>query len=1157
MAQLVLGIGGAIAGSYFGPVGSLIGSTVGSVVGSYIDSLWMGSPGAHPPTTMDLKVTADSYGQPIAIPYGTIQVPGVMIAATKLQATKQDVDVGGGLGLGTEGSDGATFSYSASFAVMLGEPPIGATAKVLRIWGDGKRLYDARPQGRNWNPRGASFRIYGGASDQMPDPFLQSHYGVTITPAYRGRIVVVFTHMQLADFGNHIPNITAEVVTSPSDAFPFSVVDPGGGTNFTNDLALDEDSGVIMKIGSDGDIAKVDTRLVETLLGPSDVTAGVVIGNSVFGSDGYLYVPQDAHGFGGTHNFDKWSKVDPASLAIVDQVGADSPTFDDDDHDLLAYTAILKSREGWPYLLGIADGGGFIGDELQIVSIGQLEAAAAFGELANRMRFVAKTRSAYGDGVYEDGEIDGSTVVNVGSPTQPQIQCDVWAVNGGTLYRLQLTDNLLGGGGTVGGGPNGANPLVLMDTIDLSSHWSASGAALLSLSVDEHALIINRGSKILKYNLDSRTVTGAELDIGSATGSEMIQGPVNGLMYFAASNHSVNEVDTVAWVVNRTIELHNFDGSLTLSSQKYDARDNALWIRSGTALYKLFLDRLTSTGVTLASIVSDICLRAGLGAGDIDVTDLEGTNVRGYVIPRQMAARDAIAPLGQAFMFEAVESDFKLKFVRLGAGVARALELPAIGAYPDQATRPDPLMITDANQRTLARRVNCRYINAGDTYQTGTQCAQRQQPLVGSSSEITLDLPIVLTDSEAKNICEKLLAKIWTNARTYQLVGSREQMVLDSVDVITVDDGTEIHRMGIDTMDIGADGTVKLSATREDAEVYVDGFTIGGGGGGDGPPPTQVIGHTDIELMDLVLVRDGDNHKGWYLAAAPDTGDPDSWLGWSLLRSIDGGASYQRYLTGNKAALIGRAVNALPAPRAWTTWDRVNSLTVRLLPGAPAPSSSTEAAVLNGANLAALGNELINFVTTVDNGDGSYTLSTLLRGQRGSDPFIGTHALGDRFVMLEFPKVVDVSDPDLNLPRDYKSQSAGDPSIPSAFQIFSDTGNRLRPLTAADPQLTDGGGGDLALAWDRRSRIGGEDDWADGSVAVPLGEASEAYEVDILDGSDVVRTLSSSTPAVTYTSADQTADFGGAQTALSVAIYQLSQTVGRGFGLFADLIEGA
>ena len=63
---------------------------------------------------------------------------------------------------------------------------------------------------------------------------------------------------------------------------------------------------------------------------------------------------------------------------------------------------------------------------------------------------------------------------------------------------------------------------------------------------------------------------------------------------------------------------------------------------------------------------------------------------------------------------------------------------------------------------------------------------------------------------------------------------------------------------------------------------------------------------------------------------------------------------------------------------------------------------------------------------------------------------------------------------------------------------------------------------------------------------MPLGEDSERYEIDILDGSDVVRTLSATSPTATYTAAQQTADFGSPQPSISLRINQLSTTAGRG-----------
>src|SRR5207248_5362680 len=44
-----------------------------------------------------------------------------------------------------------------------------------------------------------------------------------------------------------------------------------------------------------------------------------------------------------------------------------------------------------------------------------------------------------------------------------------------------------------------------------------------------------------------------------------------------------------------------------------------------------------------------------------------------------------------------------------------------------------------------------------------------------------------------------------------------------------------------------------------------------------------------------------------------------------------------------------------------------------------------------------------------------------------------------------------------------------------------------------------------------------------------LGEASEAYELEILSGSTVLRTLSATSPSTLYAASDETLDFGAAQ----------------------------
>ena len=92
--------------------------------------------------------------------------------------------------------------------------------------------------------------------------------------------------------------------------------------------------------------------------------------------------------------------------------------------------------------------------------------------------------------------------------------------------------------------------------------------------------------------------------------------------------------------------------------------------------------------------------------------------------------------------------------------------------------------------------------------------------------------------------------------------------------------------------------------------------------------------------------------------------------------------------------------------------------------------------------------------------------------------------------------------------------------------------------------------GGVTFSWSRRKRGPMPASW---DVTVPLGEDSEAYEVDVLTGASVVRTLHATTPSVLYAAANETADFGSAQSSLAVRVYQMSATIGRGFPASATL----
>ena len=115
---------------------------------------------------------------------------------------------------------------------------------------------------------------------------------------------------------------------------------------------------------------------------------------------------------------------------------------------------------------------------------------------------------------------------------------------------------------------------------------------------------------------------------------------------------------------------------------------------------------------------------------------------------------------------------------------------------------------------------------------------------------------------------------------------------------------------------------------------------------------------------------------------------------------------------------------------------------------------------------------------------------------------------------------------------------------------FTPEGEGLRafsPVHVTQPWRQQHSPGDLTLRWTRRSRSLAADSWQ--GMEVPLGEEQESYEIRIMDGAAVKRTLTSNASSALYTSAQQIADWGAELApgdSLTLRICQLSARIGRG-----------
>jgi len=272
-AALGLGLAGAALGSFIGmpQLGFLAGSLLGNIL------FPAKGPVIEGPRLGDLSVTSSAYGASRAIGYGTIRQGGNIVWSMPIEEHRHKQKQGGkGSVMGGSSATNVTYSYYGNFAIAFGEGP---AEDVLRIWADGKLIFDKSGTGTQVSKATLKFRFYPGNETQLPDPLIVADKGAN-TPAYRGTVLIVFEDLPLQDYGNRLPTITAEIAyrrTSPliGDTIDFAA---GAGGYQRNGIAVDWNRTDVYVEGSGGAYASGTL----TFSGQPSDTNTVTIGGTTY-----------------------------------------------------------------------------------------------------------------------------------------------------------------------------------------------------------------------------------------------------------------------------------------------------------------------------------------------------------------------------------------------------------------------------------------------------------------------------------------------------------------------------------------------------------------------------------------------------------------------------------------------------------------------------------------------------------------------------------------------------------------------------------------------------------------------------------------------------------------------------------------------------------
>jgi Putative phage tail protein len=1126
MASLVLTAAGSAIGNAILPgIGGALLGGIGGYIGGQIDNALFGSGAAGGARLDNLKIQDSTYGKSIPIIYGNVRVAGNIIWASDLIETLSNDAASGKGGSSSTSATHATYAVDCAIAMGMNE------TTIRTIWADSKIIYE---NGAWKSSVVMDAEFYTGTNTQNPSPLMESYLGAGNVPSYRGLSYIVLHRLQLAHFGNRIPNLTFEVFPANTPLAPnfLGEINPAllsRPSSVANNNALPA-----ITLSSSGSRAAVMVVGGFTQSGTSFQFTAVEVDVSGNAPVEVMRVSSAAVTRVGDVSDISWA-LSPDGTRIVfymQHFEAGNPiTFAIYTLATRSFGSVLSDNAALPasqYQITWLDEQRFVLPDVVAGECGaRIYAASGITPVALGFFGVWGAGSSATRGVLPfanyvslSGGLMAFAVDNVSAPNVLYARTMQWQNHGLVIGNEMIVSTGMGG-------------------------FVASKSVLIAMGESEFILARYVGSTDVRMMSFIATFNGVSVTRNWTSLNILANGDISlsikdGRLYFihepySSSLYAYGEIAITPSSFNVSVASTWLSGSYGGTKNYFsfygiDASRFLLIASGGSGIVtRIAIIERVRGEQQLDGIVGDILLRAGYDAGDIDVAALGDAFVQGYVIDTVASARNALEPLQLYQAFDLIEIDGQLKARIHSAAVDATVPICEARAANEQQDPPPLMTITRAQELDLPRELSVDHLNPAYDFQRGSQHARRITSKSHAVEKIAL--PIVCPSQNAKQIAERLLYRRWIERNKIEIMISRTMIDVDVGDVINFDGRvlrvTEINQHG---------GLIKAN-TVPVSEFTLSSSASADSGAGQRRHALTLIPST-LYMMDIPPLRSADDQAGVYVAISGATG----WAGGALFRSEDG-VNFTSQTNVSVPVTAGLATSILgPAPTEYI--DRAHTVNVALLRGTL--SSCTQDDMLNGVNAALLGDELIHFQNANLNGDGSYTLSNILRGRKGSEAAVATHTVGERFVLLQANtlRFIPLNVSDRGRSFYYRAATTGQDVQNVANTLFVPQLNALKPLAPTHIMATRNSGGDMTLNWKRRARFNSE--WVD-FIDIPMDETAELYDVDVMNGSFVVRRfLNQIIPTLIYTAAQQITDFGTVQSSVTWNIYQLSTRYGRG-----------
>lgn len=556
--------------------------------------------------------------------------------------------------------------------------------------------------------------------------------------------------------------------------------------------------------------------------------------------------------------------------------------------------------------------------------------------------------------------------------------------------------------------------------------------------------------------------------------------------------------------------------------------------------------------LALHDLVYDLCLEGGIPTANIDVSDLENftTEIPGIHISSVVNARQVLENLMETYLFDAIEDGRFIRFIRRGNHNIESIPTDDF-ILNDDAQTYEKTRVQDVE---LPDRTKVSFADASRDYNVGSVDGHT---VTGLSTTVKRFTTIcVMNQGYAKGLADAMTHQAWIGRDSVKMslpITYRHLKPGDTFAFAT--EGSPQKSYKIAEITIGSQvevDAVAVSLRIDQIVEHVDdpGYDV----------TPVVFGASRIVFADIPLLTNDIPESNW---SPRVIAQQNPWPGGVSVYQDDFLGGYNLNTVVPVPSIIGELTAPLQSG-VTGVWDEANTVQLQLYDAAQSISPANDLAVLNGANplgvLTPSGEwEILQFVNVDITGADTYTLSRLLRGQLGTEFYMGSPTPAGSIVFIANPlaySVLEGSNDQIGIERTYRYGPSNKDFTDTTYDDINITprGVPLRPYSPVHLSQSKQSNGDIDLSWIRRTRFDG-DAWVDGTV--PLNEEFERYEVDILDGpfgsGSVVRTITvnvttftTNPPGTTYTEAQQITDFGSAQSSVNWAVHQISALVGRG-----------